>query len=233
MYKDFSVIILAGGSSTRYGGNKLLEELAGYPVIFYSLNVFLDVVPATNIILVINEQFKEELLTSLSNFISQETIKKIRIVSGGASRQESVLNGLIEAEKHCKPNTIAIHDGARPLVNKELISNLYDKLKEYDFVIPGKKVTDTLKEVTPKLDIIKTVDREKLIAVETPQMFDFKKLLRAYNEVNPESRFTDDASLMEQKGYLGVIYENPKQNTKVTYTSDIDYLTWILNNTES
>ena len=153
-----SVVITAGGSSTRFNGNnKLLYELNGKPVILYSVELFNSLEFIDEIVISSNE-----LLIPLFSQMF-EKMKKVKIVKGGDTRQKSVFNGL----KACdKPDYVLIHDAARPFVNRETIANCLNKAKKTGAAIVAVKTIDT----------IKVVD-------ENTRVFVFKAYGRQYEEI--------------------------------------------------
>ena len=149
---NFSVIITAGGTSSRYGNkNKLLELIDDKTVIEHSVSAFLGFEEVTEIIIPTNKSIKDEIEHLLTD-------SRIKIVEGGDSRQESVYKGLQEV----KNEYVIIHDGARPLVQEGVISQVMDLVKIKNAVSVMTKTTDTIKEVDENGRIIKTIDRAKL-----------------------------------------------------------------------
>ena len=161
-----SVIITAGGASVRYGKDKLLELINGKTVIERSVNAFLPINP-DEIIISASEKLEGEIK---DKFLS---VKNLRIVRGGKTRQESVFNAL----KACSaPDFVCIHDAARPLVKLENIENCLKKAMEKGAAITAVKATDTIKKVDDTGKIIETPDRNTLWCVQTPQIFSYKTI---------------------------------------------------------
>ena len=115
---------------------------------------------------------------------------------------------------------VLIHDAARPNISQELINTIISELNTHKVVIPGIPVTDTIKKVSSK-NIIETVDRNELVAVQTPQGFHYSDLQAAYKSIHDLSMITDEAGLMEQHGIFGRITEGEKENIKVTHPIDL------------
>ncbi|MCP4181547.1 MAG: 2-C-methyl-D-erythritol 4-phosphate cytidylyltransferase [bacterium] len=226
MFSDLGVVIVAGGSSSRFGGNnKLLEKINDIPLFIYSLKSFINICNAQNIILVcskdhmsIYKQFSKQYLPDSSVFFTL----------GGATRSESVINGL-----KCLNNNIsivAVHDAARPLVSKKLIQKCYESCKKTGSGVAGKRITNTVKLTDNENKVLNTVDRKNLWSIETPQIFDLPDLIMAYREIiNNNIDVTDEAGAMEIYGKMVYIVENPEPNIKVTYSTDIHYLNYLLN----
>ena len=141
---------------------------------------------------------------------------KLFYVFGGDDRQASVLNGL-NALADRQPQRVFIHDAARPFVSKALIARCLDNFADTDGVIPALPVTDTLKKAENGI-ISETVPRDGLYRAQTPQLFDFAKLLKAHKAA-PQG-MTDDAAVAEQAGLRVCIIDGEAQNIKLTTEED-------------
>ena len=140
------------------------------------------------------------------------------IVCGGASRQESVLKGFERIPKDAEK--VLIHDGARPLVSDSIIKSVVKGLERFSACGYGVKVKDTIKEIGVDGSILKTVPRENLVAIQTPQGVRVKEYLEATKNTDV-STFTDDLSIMEASGYLAGIVEGSYKNIKITTVEDL------------
>ena len=152
---------------------------------------------------------------------SIEAEKKVSIIEGGDTRQNSIYNALA----HINSNTeyVCIHDAARPFVTKHLIEKLIDTLKTCDAVIVGNKSTDTLKEYSDG-NVLRTIDRKKIWKVQTPQAFTKEVIVNAYELAKKQNIVaTDDSSLVEQAGYKVKIINDSSINFKITSQED-----WIM-----
>ena len=140
------------------------------------------------------------------------------IVEGGSNRQESVLCGI----KLLKDDDefVLIHDGARPLVSEAIINRVIDGLKKYSAVTPVVKVKDTIKEIDQNGVVIKTVKRDALVQVQTPQGVNVKQYLSAVKNKDL-SIFTDDVSIFEATGYKVLTVEGDYKNIKITTPDDV------------
>lgn len=208
----FSVIITAGGTSSRYGNkNKLLELIDDKTVIEHTVNAFLGFDSITEIIIPTNKSIKDEIEHLLTD-------SRIKITEGGDSRQKSVYKGLQEVTN---PYVI-IHDGARPLVQEGVISQTMDLVVLKDAVSVMTKTTDTIKEVDETGKIIKTIDRSKLYNTQTPQAFK-TSLIKDVHEKLKAYSFTDDASMLEEEGIPVYIIIGSYTNIKITTKSDLDF----------
>ncbi len=214
--RGLPVIIVAAGSSSRMQGvNKQLLEIGGMPVIARTMLAFEKSSWVKNIILVVRTEdlFDMQLLAERYN-ISKLT----DIVCGGATRQESVLKGF---ERIGDDAAVLIHDGARPLVSEEIICSVAKALKKYAAVTCAVKVKDTVKQVDSDGKIVKTLDRNSLVAVQTPQGVWVKEYLEAAERMSDVSGFTDDTSLMEAAGYEAYTTEGSYKNIKITTPEDV------------
>ncbi len=198
--------------------NKLFIEIAGKPILFYTLRKLDMCETIDEIYLVLDKKSIETKLKEVENF----KIKKLKkIVLGGKTRGESVYNGL----KELKTNTelVVIHDGARPFISLRKIKEVIYAAKDTDGAILGIPVTDTLKEKTEHNFVLKTVHREVFIRAQTPQVFKYPLLIDAYRKIGQEVGFTntDDAYIMERYGYKIKIVNGEDKNIKITTPFDL------------
>lgn len=206
----FSAIITAGGTSSRYGNtNKLLEKVNGKEIIKYTVEAFLKS-EVDEIIICANSSIIE----ILSEFFSN--LDKIKIVEGGATRQESVFNGLNAA----KCDYVLIHDGARPMISESVIENVISEVQVKKAVSVMTKTVDTIKEVGADGKIIRTLERSKLYNTQTPQAFEYNLIKSVHDKLSDKS-FTDDAGMVEAFGYDVYAVEGDYRNIKVTTKSDL------------
>lgn len=205
-----SVIITAGGSSVRYGKDKLLETINGKTVIECSVNAFLPLDPR-EIIISASEKLEKEISDKFKH------IKNLKITRGGKTRQDSVFNAL----KACtNPDFVCIHDAARPLIKIDNIKSCLEKAIEKGAAITAVKATDTIKKVDKNGKIIETPDRDTLWCVQTPQIFKYKTILAAHEKLFGKS-FSDDAGMLEFLGFPVYIDEGDYSNIKITTPKDI------------
>jgi len=209
-----SAIIVAAGDSQRMGGiDKVLAPLGGRPVISYVLAAFDGCKSIDHIVLVVNEKS----LKACQQLIAKEGLAKpIKVCVGGKRRQDSVAAGLKQL-KDCR--WVVIHDGARPLVTKELIEEGLKAARETGAAVAAVPVTDTIKTANDDQVVLETPIRQKLWAVQTPQVFRFDIITEAYRKAKGE--VTDDASLVEQAGYKVKLYMGSYDNIKITTTNDL------------
>lgn len=212
-------IIVAGGEGTRMGGAlpKQFRDLWGRPVAWWSMKAFADEDPTTRIVLVVNPRcfgLWEELAAQLPE--SDRIAHKV--VAGGASRTESVKNGLREVPLDGDV-LVAVHDAARPLVSPELIARGWATAWKEGGAVPAVPVVDSLRMLEPGGGS-RAVDRSRFVAVQTPQVFRACELARAY-ELNPGASLTDDASAFELAGGRAALYEGAPSNFKITSPGDL------------
>ena len=208
----FSLIITAGGTSSRYGGeNKLLVKLKDKTVIEETVSKFVDFEEIDEIIISANISIIEILEDLLKS-------PKIKIIEGGNTRQKSVYNAL----KQVKNDYVIIHDGARPLIRKETIAYVLEDVITKGAVSVMTKTTDTIKEVDENGRIIRTIDRSKLYNTQTPQAFK-TSLIKTAHEKLKDGNFTDDSSMLEYLDIPVYIVNGSYTNIKITIKSDLDF----------
>jgi 2-C-methyl-D-erythritol 4-phosphate cytidylyltransferase len=212
----FTVIIPAAGSSRRMQGqNKLLADLGGKPLIIHTLEAITQDPRMKDIILVTSKD-NIELFTAITKKYNVAGI--MEITEGGAERQDSVYAGIIKAPGEF----VAIHDGARPFPDIEMLKRLLDEAPLYDGIIPGIPVTDTIKRVTGDCYIDKTIDRQQIFRIQTPQVFRKEILIKAYENIRSSGMtVTDDASVLELSGYKVKMTTGSEFNIKITTPQDL------------
>jgi 2-C-methyl-D-erythritol 4-phosphate cytidylyltransferase len=205
---------VAAGESRRMNGiDKVLAPLAGRPVISYVLSAFDSCASIDNIVLVVNEKS----LKACQQLIAEARLSTpIDVCIGGKRRQDSVAAGLKQLKK-CY--WVVIHDGARPLVTRELIEAGLEAAKETGAAVAAVPVTDTIKVSGDDRIVRQTPPRQNLWAVQTPQVFRLDIITRAYQQATGEA--TDDASLVEQAGYKVKLYTGSYDNIKITTPQDL------------
>ncbi len=211
------LLIPAAGSGSRMkaGKNKLLIELEGESLIYWTLKSILSSSSISWVGIIGQPKDKELLLNSVKNFSNQ-----VKWINGGETRQESVFNGLNSLPKDAKK--VLIHDGARCLINPELINKCAAELEKNEAVILATKVTDTIKIVDNKGFIKETPNREYLWAAQTPQGFLVDSLKKAHKmAIDKNWIVTDDASLFEMLNWKVKIIEGNYSNIKVTSPIDL------------
>lgn len=219
-------IILAGGEGRRAGGEepKQFQKVNGMPMYWWSLKAFKDEDPDTQIILVCHPG-AFDLLDALNDELPINQRIEYQEVCGGKSRWQSVNNALMEVDA-ADDVLVAIHDSARPLVTKDIISRGWESAMQCDGAIPVVDVTDSLRLVDA-YGGSHSVDRSLYKAVQTPQVFRASIIKRAY-ALGESPLFTDDASVAEAAGYKPVTYAGEATNIKVTHPRDFAIATLLL-----
>ncbi len=216
-----NVAILTGAGKGKRMGNKdkSFLLLKGKPVLFYSILAFEKCSLIDEIILAV----QKNKIIQAEKLVLQNKFKKVKkIVSGGNNRQESILNCF---KKIKKANIVLVHDVARPLVSKKIIEQVIKQTEKYKAVIPAISVKDTIKKGDKFVE--KTIDREKLNLVQTPQSFKFNILKKAYQEAK-NFKGTDDAYLVEKIGYKVKIIPGSLENIKITFKEDLTFIKKII-----
>jgi 2-C-methyl-D-erythritol 4-phosphate cytidylyltransferase len=216
MSEYLSAVVVAAGRSQRMGFDKLLTPLAGRPLLFHTLERLFQSDAPSEIILVVRpgtEPEMERLVEPLAKMGS------IRLVAGGAQRQDSVQAGL----QAVSPNSqfVMVHDAARPFVTKELIDTVLAAAEISDAAVCGAPCSDSLKEVGEDGLVTRTIDRSQLWTVQTPQIFRTQLLRDAYRAaLSTGATFTDDTAVVEAMGHPVRIVLYHGINLKVTTPSD-------------
>lgn len=214
------VIIVAGGSGSRFGADvpKQYCMLEGRPVLMHTIEAMRDALPVSLITLVISRDMHGywQSLCDENSFESPTT------VYGGSTRADSVLNALMTINVESPDDIVLIHDGARPLVDRDTVTNVLETLlnDKPDGVIPVIPVTDSIRIMTPGGS--EPVDRSLYRAVQTPQGFYLVNIKRAYNRTR-SPLWTDDASVMASAGKTDIrLSAGSPENIKITNPMDID-----------
>lgn len=224
-----SSVIVAGGKGTRMNMdiNKQYIYIGDKPVLARTLEVF-EQCPAINeIILVVNE---EEIFYCKENIVDKFGFEKVKkLVSGGVERQNSVYKGLVEVNK--QSDVVVIHDGARPFVNSRIILNCVQEALEFGAVTAAVPVKDTIKSVSDGF-VEKAYDRKTLWSIQTPQVFLYDTIMKAYEKANRENIIaTDDTTLTEMLGIKTRIVNGSYDNIKITTREDLVFAKAIVEKT--
>ena len=220
-----TAIVLAAGSGSRMKSKtkKQFMEIKGKPVIWYPLFEF-EKSRVDEIILVTG---KEDIDYCKKEIVEKYNLKKIKnVVAGGSERYESVYNGL----KEVTGNIVLIHDGARPLINNEIIERSIEGTIKSDACVVGVPVKDTIKRANKEGYIIDTPNRSELWITQTPQSFKtdlvkmaYKKMKEELEKGNTTLNITDDAMVVEEFTTNQVRFvQGDYKNIKVTTPEDID-----------
>lgn len=220
-----TAIIVAAGSGTRFGGEvpKQFVEILGKPVLAHTLERFEACGSVDEIVLVLAANSIEPFL-SRSKFHQISKLRKY--IVGGATRTESVLNGLnsITGEPD---DIVAVHDGARPMVKIEEISATIEMAKKTGAGCLVGRVNDTIKIVSGKT-ISDTIDRENLRRALTPQCFRLELLRLAFERADLSQNATDECLLVEKLGHKIEFVEGSTRNIKITTVDDLKIMEMFL-----
>jgi len=215
--RDVGVVIVAGGNSTRTGGRELKQFrwVAGKPVLLHSLQTFMARSDVVGVVVVL----PRDKVADPPPWIFQCDVDRLMIAPGGATRGESVWNGLEDLPDDAE--VVLVHDAARPLVDNSTIDRVVAEARAGRSAIAALPVVDTLKEVNEDGTIIRTVEREKLWRAQTPQGFPRETIVTAHRRAR-EQRLsaTDDASLCERLGIPVVVVRGNERALKITDDDD-------------
>lgn len=217
---DIYIIIVAAGNGSRFGSDipKQFCLLDGKPVVMHSIERLLAAVPEAKPVIVISpsEEDRWHKLCQEHGFLSPD------VAYGGATRWESVKNGLAAIPANARPNSIVlIHDGARPLVDTPTVRRVCAAAVNTDGAIPAVAVSDSLRKLDGNGVGSEPVNRSDFMSVQTPQGFTLWRLREAYALPYQES-FTDDASVMAEAGFENIfLVEGSPDNIKITNPRDI------------
>jgi 2-C-methyl-D-erythritol 4-phosphate cytidylyltransferase len=219
-------IITAGGIGKRYPGKckKQYLDINGKPVLVWSVENFYFHPDIESIFVTAPEDSLSYTKQMLDTHFPD---KNIVVVRGGAVRQESVFNAL----SLVAPTTeyVLIHDGVRPLITLEEITQLLKLASRHKVVIPGHKIRNTIKEVKDNI-VVGTIPRTSLYEVFTPQVFAYDLIIEAHKRaVTDKKVFTDDAGILEYYGYPVYIAESSAYNIKLTEPADYEFVKLLIN----
>ena len=190
-----SVIILSGGRGKRMGADisKQFISVNDKPILYYTIKKFMDNKLIDEIILVLP---KDEIDYCKREVLEKNDLKVDKIVEGGKERQDSVFNGLKAIEK---TDIVLIHDGARPFVTDRIIEEGINSAKKFKSAAPGVMLKDTIKIKDENGLSKETLKREELVAVQTPQVFDYNLILECHKKIKENNiKVTDDTMVVEK-----------------------------------
>ena len=219
--QKIAVIIVAGGTGNRVGGKipKQWRVISGKSVIDWTISKFQNH-PRINQIILVSD--------NTDNFKDSLKIAEIQqIVSSWETRTKSVLNGLLAVSEDT--SHVLIHDAVRPCVSEKLISRIIKELEFFDAVIPVMKITDSLWTINPKKkNFEESCLRESFVTTQTPQGFNYKKILAAHKK--NETSTTDDTALAIKSKLSITTVEGDVKNIKITFESDFEIARLFLEN---
>lgn len=209
-------LIMAAGRGSRFESDipKQYHQINSQYILNLTINKFLRN-NYINFVKVVINLCDLNLYRKIANNI--DSPKLLEPAYGCAIRQDSVYNGLITA-KNLNINKILIHDGVRPFISDKLINKVIFSIETDTGVMIAKKITNTIRKI--QNDISKTICRENLFSVETPQGFIFNEILQAHQQFRGNN-FTDDIALFEKQNKKIKVIESDNKNIKITYRGDI------------
>lgn len=208
-------IVVAGGKGTRFSNDqpKQFIELEGKPVLIHTLEKFVATSRDIRIIVVLP---KEDMGRWAQLQQRYPTISTVESCTGGATRMESVRNGLARIDTD---GWVAIHDGVRPLTSPKLIAASYAEAQQHGSAVPAVAMKDSLRKISAGGDTV-AVDRSHFRLVQTPQTFRVSEIQRAYALASGGTA-TDDATVAEQAGMAIHLFEGHYDNIKITTPDDL------------
>jgi 2-C-methyl-D-erythritol 4-phosphate cytidylyltransferase len=212
-----AAIIVAAGTASRMGFDKLLARLGDAPVVLHTLRAF-QACPDIDAIFVVAAPERAEVIQRL---LDDEGLTKLRgFIPGGSARHFSVQAGLDALPENC--GLVAVHDGARPLIQPAQISRCIARARETGAAACARPLVETLKRADAEGRVTAAVDRENLWVMETPQVFSRTLLTEAYAAVLRDGvTVTDEVSAVERAGHSVYLVSNPAPNLKITWPEDL------------
>lgn len=224
--QNCTVILAAAGCGSRMGigFNKIFLSINEKPVIAYSLEMFETIYEIKNVIIVAS---KDD-IPLISEIVREFGYKKVKnIICGGSTRQESVLNGLLAMP--ADTDIVLVHDAARPLITESVILQLIKTAAKEGAAACGVYAVDTLKTVDENLNITQTLNRSKVVHIQTPQVFKKDIIIKAYKDAIASGfKGTDDCSLVENIGVNVKVVLGERSNVKLTSPEDFVIITALM-----
>ena len=217
----YYAIIVGGGSGKRMQQiiAKQFLLIKNKPILMHTLSAFFYSTFKPSLIVVLPTDLHaqwQELCLKYSFTIPH------LVVNGGEERFHSVRNGLLAIKGD---GIVAVHDAVRPLLSKQLISKAYDTAEQYGNAIAYIKPSDSIRKVQgEKSEVVK---REEIVLIQTPQTFQIEQLRKAYQQPY-KSKFTDDASVVEEAGFKINLIEGERNNLKITYPEDLELANFLI-----
>jgi len=217
----YYAIIVGGGSGKRMQ-NAIAKQfllLKNKPVLMHTISAFVSCAIKPEIILVLHpdlHQYWQELCIKYNFHIPH------LLINGGEQRFHSVRNGLMAIKED---GLVAVHDAVRPLVSEKLICEAFDVAATKGNAVACIKPSDSIRKIKKKGN--KIVNRDKLVLIQTPQVFQLEQLRKAYQQ-HYKPAFTDDASVVEKAGFEINLIEGERNNLKITFPEDLELAGFLL-----
>src|SRR5258705_4586138 len=215
--RDVGVVIVAGGSGTRVGGDELKQFrwVAGKPMLLHSVQTFMARPDVAMVVVVLPQQYAGD----PPPWLFQCDVDRLLVSLGGRTRSESVANGLDDLPDEAE--IVLVHDAARPLVGATTIDRVVAAVRDGKSAVAALPVVDTLKEVDPDGRIVRTISRDPLWRAQTPQGFPRRVIVDAHRRARKERvSATDDAALLERLGIPVHVVLGSERALKVTEVGD-------------
>lgn len=215
--RDVGVVIVAGGTGTRVGGDELKQFrwVAGKPMLLHSVQSFMARPDVGMVVCVLPQRYAGD----PPPWLFQCDVDRLLVSIGGRTRAESVANGLDDLPDEAQ--VVLIHDAARPFVDEDTVDRVMAGVRAGDGAVAALPVVDTLKEVDSEGRIVRTVSREFLWRAQTPQGFPRRMIVDAHQRARRERiDATDDGALCEQFGYPVRVVRGSERAMKVTEEAD-------------
>lgn len=228
MSERVAALIVAAGAGTRFGHAlpKVFVPLNGAPLLAWALRAYGNHPEVQHVVVVVAPEYVEQARA----LCEAELSLPWQVIEGGAERRASVCNGL-RALREFNPELVAIHDGARPLVSSDVISDSLAVARHCGAALATVGVVDTVKQVDAEQCITATLDRSKLQLAQTPQTFRYDLILSAHERAEAEGwAVTDDAMLVERVGHPVYASRGDRRNLKITVPEDLAMAEWLLEN---
>jgi 2-C-methyl-D-erythritol 4-phosphate cytidylyltransferase len=210
------------GSAEKAGtSRKQFMLLDGSPILIHTVRKFAASGRVTEIVVAVRQEDRDWVQAILA---SEFASGKVRVVEGGDSRQASVENALASL----RPDTdlVAVHDAVRPFIDLETIHKVFDEAAQYGAAIVGVPAIDTVKQVSRGTEHVKiraTLPREKLVMAQTPQVFRYELLVRAFQQARADAfTGTDESSLVERMDVEVSVVPGSDRNIKITKPGDME-----------
>ncbi len=227
---NLSLIVASAGEGSRMKMNKRKQNIPIYnkPLLWHTLNSFLNnKIKFSNIYIMVNKKDIDYTRNQIIPNLYFDKDININVLPGGNSRVETIKNGVNNLSK--LTDYVLIHDGARPFIDEDLLNRLITALKNYNAVIPAVSVKDTIKVKNNNSLVDNTLDRDSLVAVQTPQAFSYKIIREAYKNIDQiEGKIYDDSLLVERLGEPVKIVVGDYDNFKITTKEDLEKAEYLI-----
>lgn len=223
---SFDLIVTAAGSSMRFNSDSNIQTkkecvlIGNKSVLRLALEPFLKLDGLSKVVITYPEGHRDDITNALGDIVLPQRVT-LSLVQGGKTRTESVRNAcLFLLEKKTESSLIAIHDGARPYIKTELIERILNNAEKFGSSAPALRLTDAIKS-TDGDEVISSLDRSRLVRLQTPQIFERRKLLDIYSSMADDESYQDDTEPYLLHGGKCFIIEGDEENIKITYRNDL------------